>query len=154
MNIEVYTDGSAVPNPGIGGWGFAIFVNDEVKQYCGFVEEKTTNNKMELMAITKAIKKTESKFKKEKITIYTDSDYVRKGIMSDKGVLFEGWIKGWIMKDWKNVKNVNEWKKLYKLLKNSKNTYEIKWVKAHVDNERNNLADKLANKGRKKWVSD
>jgi ribonuclease HI len=146
--IEIFTDGSCVPNPGNGGWGFAVFEGDSKRLYCGFVEEKTTNNKMELMAITKSIKKANSKYENENITVYTDSDYVKKGLMSDKGVLFEGWIKGWIKKEWKNVKNSDEWKKLYNTLKDTKNNYEVKWVKAHVGNKRNELADKLANKGR------
>jgi len=148
MSIEIYTDGSAVPNPGNGGWGFVIYQDDNKKCYCGYVKEKTTNNKMELMAVTKAIQKTESKYDKEHIILYTDSNYVKSGLMSKKDVLFEGWIKGWIKKNWKDVKNVNEWKLLYNLLQKTKNHYEIRWVKAHADNVKNNMADKLANKGR------
>lgn len=155
MSIEIYTDGSAVPNPGNGGWGFAIFQEDKKKTYCGFVVEKTTNNKMEIMAITKAIEKAEQKFDKKAIIVYTDSNYVKDGLMGKNGKLFDGWIKGWLRNGWKNakkqdVKNKQEWQLLYNILQNTKNKYDIQWVKAHADNKRNEIADELANMGRKK----
>lgn len=159
--VEIYTDGSADPNPGDGGWGVVIYDNGKKRCYCGFVEEKTTNNKMELLAMTKAIHKAEKYFsaasssKKlsysdQEITIYTDSTYVKKGLVNEKGELLQGWIKGWVERKWKKVKNVEQWKELYEMLKNAKNKYKIKWVKAHADNKRNERADKLANIGRMK----
>jgi len=156
MSIEIYTDGSAVPNPGNGGWGFVIFQQDiKKKTYCGFVPEKTTNNKMEIMAITKAIQKAEKKYDKETILVYTDSRYVKDGLIGKNGKLFNGWIKSWLKNGWINakkqdVKNKQEWQLLYSTLQNTKNKYDIQWVKAHADNKGNNIADELANMGREK----
>jgi len=160
--VEIYTDGSAVPNPGNGGWGVVIYPNKENEpkiMYCGFVIEKTTNNKMELLAVTKAIEKAEKVFKNEDILIYTDSDYVKKGIMGSKGLL-QGWVKGWIANNWKNskkepVKNKTEWICLVEKLQNTQNFYKIEWCKGHSTNVKNQLADTLANKGReRRWTSN
>jgi ribonuclease HI len=153
MSVTIYTDGSAVPNPGDGGWGVAMYYNGTRKTYCGFVPEKTTNNKIELLAVTKAVMKAEKRHKNKDVCIYTDSKYVKDGMMSKDGALCGGWIKKWKQNNWLNakkedVKNKPEWKALYEVVQNTRNTYTIEWVKAHSTNKRNNLADKLANMGR------
>ena len=134
--ITIYTDGACSGNPGRGGWA-AIILDKNYKYYSvsGGINN-TTNNRMELMAPIMALKKIK---KKSKITIYTDSKYVKDGITD--------WIKKWKLNNWKNsnkkpVKNKDLWIKL----DNSCQKHEInwKWVKAHAGNKYNNLADELA----------
>ena len=138
--IKIYTDGSCNPNPGAGGWGYAIFEDGKevVERFGGDLE--TTNNKMELMAAVMALKALESR---TEITIYTDSQYVRKGITS--------WIRGWKRNGWKTstrqpVKNQELWQELDEA--STKHIVTWKWVKGHSGNAGNELADQLANKGR------
>ena len=135
--IKIYTDGSCLGNPGPGGWAAVIVVGKKQKKIFG-KKRNTTNNQMELMAPIKAL---ELFSKKEKITIYTDSIYVKDGITN--------WIKIWEKNDWKNskkkqIKNLELWKKL-NILSNS-HDIEWKWVKGHADNSLNILADNLARK--------
>ena len=136
MELKIYTDGACSGNPGRGGWA-AIILDKNYKYYSvsGGINN-TTNNRMELMAPIMALKKIK---KKSKITIYTDSKYVKDGITD--------WIKKWKLNNWKNsnkkpVKNKDLWIKL----DNSCQKHEInwKWVKAHAGNKYNNLADELA----------
>ena len=138
--IKIYTDGSCNPNPGIGGWGYVMLEDgkDPVEVFGG--DRETTNNKMELMAAVMALKALESR---TQVTIYTDSQYVRKGITN--------WIKGWKRNGWKTstrqpVKNQDLWQMLDESCGNHLITW--KWVKGHNGNAGNELADKLANKGR------
>ena len=135
--IKIYTDGSCLGNPGSGGWS-AIIIDGKKQNSISGGKKNTTNNQMELTA---AIKALEFFSERKKIIIYTDSIYVKDGITK--------WIKSWEKKNWKNskkkqIKNLDLWKKLYKL----SNSHEIKWkwVKAHADNPLNVLADKLAKK--------
>ncbi len=136
MELKIYTDGACSGNPGRGGWA-AIILDKNYKYYSvsGGINN-TTNNRMELMAPIMALKKIK---KKSKITIYTDSKYVKDGITD--------WIRKWKLNNWKNsnkkpVKNKDLWIKL----DNSCQKHEInwKWVKAHAGNKYNNLADELA----------
>ena len=136
MELKIYTDGACSGNPGRGGWA-AIILDKNYKYYSvsGGINN-TTNNRMELMAPIMALKKIK---KKSKITIYTDSKYVKYGITD--------WIRKWKLNNWKNsnkkpVKNKDLWIKL----DNSCQKHEInwKWVKAHAGNKYNNLADELA----------
>ena len=136
MELKIYTDGACSGNPGRGGWA-AIILDKNYKYYSvsGGINN-TTNNRMELMAPIMALKKIK---KKSKITIYTDSKYVKDGITD--------WIRKWKVNNWKNsnkkpVKNKDLWIKL----DNSCQKHEInwKWVKAHAGNKYNNLADELA----------
>ena len=136
MELKIYTDGACSGNPGRGGWA-AIILDKNYKYYSvsGGINN-TTNNRMELMAPIMALKKIK---KKSKITIYTDSKYVKDGITD--------WIRKWKLNNWKNsnkkpVKNKDLWIKL----DNSCQKHEInwKWVKAHAGNKYNILADELA----------
>ena len=99
-------------------------------------ENKTTNNRMELIAPIMALKKIK---KKSEVTIYTDSKYVKDGITD--------WIKKWKLNNWKNskkkpVKNKDLWIKLDNICLKHKVSW--KWVKAHAGNKYNNLVDELA----------
>ena len=135
--IKIYTDGSCIGNPGSGGWA-AIIINSDKQNIISGRKKNTTNNQMELMAAIKALVFLK---KKQKIIIYTDSNYVKEGITN--------WIKIWEKNNWKTankkkVKNVELWKKL-NILSNF-HDIEWKWVKAHSGDPMNSLVDKLARK--------
>ena len=136
--VELYTDGACKGNPGRGGWGVYAKINNEEKEFFGG-HERTTNNRMELTAVIKAIKF----FKNSKfLRIYTDSKYVQNGI--------NDWIENWKLNGWrtsskKPVANQDLWMELDQI-KNSK-IIEWRWVKGHSGNPGNEKADFLANKG-------
>ena len=135
--ISVYTDGSCLGNPGNGGWAFLIVGEKNICHRSGF-ELNTTNNKMELVAVIKALE-----FLKEfrDISINTDSNYVKQGITT--------WIINWKKNNWKTsrkqpVKNKELWERLDKL--NLSKNINWNWVKAHNIDEFNNQVDTLARK--------
>jgi ribonuclease HI len=142
--VTIYTDGSCNPNPGLGGWGYVVFEDGrEPVEGCGG-EKQTTNNQMEITAAVMALKSLETR---TEVTIYTDSQYVRKGITS--------WVKGWKRNGWmtasrKPVKNKELWQELEKSTGDHIITW--KWVKGHSGNAGNELADKLAEQGRQKAI--
>lgn len=129
--LIIYTDGACKGNPGIGGWGAILIYGDKTKEIYGY-EPETTNNRMELSAVIEALKVIKRSCP---ITIFTDSQYVKRGITE--------WIDGWIKKNWKNVKNVDLWQELYPLSKQ----YNIdwQWVRGHNGDKYNERADELAN---------
>ncbi len=136
MTVEIYTDGACKGNPGPGGWGVLLRCNGQEKRLKG-AERLTTNNRMELMA---AIQALEALSRSCEIDLYTDSQYVRQGMME--------WISGWKKKGWRNskkepVKNVDLWQRLDALSQN----HQIKWhwVKGHSGHPENDLVDALAN---------
>jgi len=136
MKYKIYTDGACSGNPGPGGWAAIIIINEKIINEISGSEKNTTNNKMELLAPIKAIEKFK---KKSKISIFTDSTYVRDGITT--------WIKKWEKNGWKTaskkpVKNKELWKKLKSL--SIKHSIEWIWVKGHAQNKYNNLVDELA----------
>jgi ribonuclease HI len=135
--IKIYTDGSCIGNPGSGGWA-AIILNGDKQDIISGRKKNTTNNQMELMAAIKALVFFS---KKQKIRIYTDSNYVKEGITD--------WIKIWEKNNWKTankkkVKNIELWIKLNTL--SNFHDIEWKWVKAHSGDPMNNMVDKLARK--------
>ena len=137
-NVKIYTDGACSGNPGKGAFSYVILINDiEIKNYCnGFI--KTTNNRMELMAIIesiKFIKNLENINKETNIIIYSDSKYVVDSIN-------KRWLNNWILKDFKNVKNVDLWKE-YLAVNNNLNIDFI-WVEGHSNIKYNEICDKLA----------
>lgn len=139
--IQIYTDGACSGNPGIGGWG-AILIYGTTKKEIFDGENNTTNNKMELTAVIRALECLKETCE---IDLYTDSKYVKDGITQ--------WIYSWKRNNWKNskkeeVKNKDLWQKLDELSQ----THKINWfwVKGHEDNEINNRADELAREGVKK----
>ena len=135
--IKIYTDGSCIGNPGPGGWA-AIILNGDKQSIISGKKKNTTNNQMELMAAIKALVFLK---KKQKIRIYTDSNYVKEGITN--------WIKIWEKNNWKTsnkkkVKNVELWIKLNTL--SNFHDIEWQWVKGHSGDPMNNMVDKLAKK--------
>ena len=135
MRLKIYTDGACSGNPGKGGWA-AIIIDGKNQSNISGSENKTTNNRMELMAPIMALKKIKTK---SEITIYTDSRYVKDGITD--------WIKKWKLNNWKGsnkkpIKNKDLWIKLDNCCQ--KHNVSWKWVKAHAGNKLNNLVDELA----------
>ena len=134
--VEVFTDGACRGNPGPGGWGVVLRYDGTEKTLYGG-EKNTTNNRMELMA---AIMGLESINRSCKVSLTTDSKYVRDGI-SD-------WIHNWKKRGWKTaskapVKNVELWQRLDKA--REQHDVEWHWVKGHAGHPGNELADQLAN---------
>jgi ribonuclease HI len=136
--IEIYTDGACKGNPGPGGWGAWLRYGAHEKELCGG-EMLTTNNRMELLAVIRAL---ESLKRPSRARISTDSQYVHKGISE--------WIKGWKARGWRTsskepVKNVDLWQQLEALA--GQHQIEWVWVKGHAGHDGNERADALANRG-------
>lgn len=132
--IHIYTDGAARGNPGPGGWAAIIASEDTVREIGGS-EVHTTNNRMELTAAIEAI----DAVKEGEVTIYTDSEYVMKGMTL--------WIHSWQKKGWKTaqkkpVLNQDLWQKLLSVTENK--VIDWKYVRGHVGHETNERADELA----------
>jgi ribonuclease HI len=132
--IIIYTDGSCDPNPGPGGWAALIIMDGEEKKLYGSTAV-STNNRMELIAAIKALKSIEIK---RPIILYTDSQYLRKGVME--------WMENWKSRNWKRkggkLANVDLWKELSK--ENEKHCIKWRWVKAHAGNKYNEQVDRKA----------
>jgi ribonuclease HI len=133
--IEAFTDGACSGNPGPGGWGAILRYRGVEKEISG-AEDRTTNNRMELMA---AIAALEALKRPSTVHIHTDSTYLRDGITK--------WIHAWKAKGWrtadrKPVKNVDLWQRLEKAAAAHK--VEWHWVRGHDGHEENERADALA----------
>ncbi len=138
--VEIYTDGACKGNPGPGGWGVLLRSGDTVKELHGG-EPSTTNNRMELMAVIRAL---EALRRPCAVTLYLDSQYVLKGITE--------WLPGWKAKGWKTaskqpVKNVELWQRLDDLLQKGGHVVDWRWVRGHTGDAGNERADALANLG-------
>ncbi len=134
--VVIATDGACKGNPGIGGWGALLRMGAVEKELMG-AEAHTTNNRMELTAAVEALN---ALTKPCRVTLSTDSSYVRDGIMK--------WVHGWLKKGWrtadnKPVKNVDLWQALLAAAKPHQVTW--KWVKGHSGDPDNERADGLAN---------
>ena len=134
--VDVYTDGACRGNPGPGGWGATLRFGDREKELSG-AEPRTTNNRMELTAVIRAL---EALKRPVEARVYTDSEYVRRGITE--------WIAGWKSRDWrtadrKPVKNQDLWQELDALV--AKHKIEWHWVKGHAGIPGNERVDRLAN---------
>ncbi len=136
--VVIYTDGACRGNPGPGGWGVWLQYGDHQKELWGG-EVETTNNRMELTAVIEGLLALKRSCD---IVIYTDSEYVRKG-MTD-------WLANWKKKGWKTsarkpVKNADLWQRLDELA--SAQQIDWRWVKGHSGDPGNEHADELANRG-------
>lgn len=134
-HIEVFTDGACQGNPGPGGWGAILRYKGVEKELSGYVPE-TTNNRMELQAAIEALKAIKRSLP---IHLYTDSEYLRKGMTE--------WLAGWKKNNWrtaakKPVKNQDLWEQLDILATQHIVTWH--WVRGHNDHPENERADKLA----------
>ena len=136
--VTIYTDGACKGNPGPGGWGAVLILGDSEKEMFGG-ESPTTNNRMELTAVIKALGALKRACS---VDLYTDSQYVRQGITA----WIHNWKKnGWKTADRKPVKNADLWQ----ALDAAQASHDIAWhwVKGHADNPGNLRADALANRG-------
>lgn len=138
QKIELFTDGACSGNPGPGGWGALLRMGTTEKELFGG-EVQTTNNRMEMMAVIEGLR---ALTRPVKATVYTDSQYVQKGITE--------WIHGWKARGWKTaakepVKNVDLWQALDK--EAARHQLEWRWVKGHAGHVENERADALARRG-------
>ncbi|APE32178.1 ribonuclease HI [Halomonas aestuarii] len=134
--VTIYTDGACRGNPGPGGWGVLLVSGRHEKALKGF-EAVTTNNRMELMAAIMALRELKRPCR---VALWTDSEYLRKGITE--------WIHNWIKRDWKTasrqpVRNAELWREL--LEETHRHEIAWHWVKGHSGHPGNERADALAN---------
>lgn len=133
--LKIYTDGSCLGNPGPGGWAFIATDGTNTAERSGG-EKDTTNNRMELMAVIRALSAAK---KHKELEIHTDSQYVKNGM--------ESWIKNWKKNNWRTaskqpVKNKELWVQLDELASDIKIHWH--WVKGHAGHEMNERVDDLA----------
>jgi ribonuclease HI len=136
MSVEIFTDGACRGNPGPGGWAALLRKGTTEKMISG-AEEISTNNQMELMA---AIQGLEQLKKSVRVTLTTDSQYVRQGITQ----WIEGWKRnGWMTSQKKPVKNRELWQRLDAAV--AEHQVEWLWVKGHSGHRENEMVDQAAN---------
>lgn len=136
--VEIFTDGACSGNPGPGGWGAILRLGASEKEMWGG-EPATTNNRMEMMAVIRALG---ALTRPVSVRVYTDSQYVQKGMTE--------WIQGWKRRGWKTaakepVKNEDLWRLLD--AEASKHQIEWVWVKGHAGHVENERCDVLARQG-------
>ena len=134
--VEIYTDGACRGNPGPGGWGATLELGEHFRELSG-AEAQTTNNRMELTAVIRALAALK---RRTAVRVYTDSEYVRRGITE--------WLLNWKARDWrtadrKPVKNRDLWEALDAVAQD--HDIEWKWVKGHSGVPGNERVDALAN---------
>jgi len=136
--VLIFADGACKGNPGPGGWGAILRTGAREKELYGG-ERRTTNNRMELTAVIRAL---EALKRRCEVEVYTDSQYVQKGISE--------WLpqwkrRGWRTADRKPVKNADLWRELDALAQ--QHHVQWHWVKGHAGHVENERADALANRG-------
>ena len=136
--VEIYTDGACKGNPGVGGWGVLLTHDGRTRELHGG-DPYTTNNRMELTAVIRAL---EALKRSTRVRLHTDSQYVQLGISK--------WIHDWKKRGWrtaekKPVKNIDLWRRLDELA--GEHEIEWIWVRGHEGNVGNERADELANRG-------
>jgi len=134
--VTLYSDGSSLGNPGPGGWGTILEYNGHKKEISGG-EKETTNNRMELQAVIEGLRLLKQPCDVE---VVTDSSYVANAINS--------WLRGWLAKDFKKVKNVDLWRNYLESAKTHK--VRATWVRGHNGHEENERCDYLATEAAKK----
>ena len=143
--VDIYTDGACKGNPGIGGWGALMEYDGKSRELFGG-EALTTNNRMELTAVIRAL---EALKRRCHVRLHTDSQYVQLGISK--------WIHDWKKRKWrtadkKPVKNEDLWRRLDELA--VEHDIEWIWVRGHAGHEKNERADELANAGVRQVTGD
>ena len=138
MTTKIFTDGACSGNPGIGGWGVVILLNNKEPIFLNGGSLNTTNNQMELTAAIEGLNYFENP---SIVNIHTDSKYVKNGI--------ELWIQKWKLNGWKTslkkpVKNKELWIRLNSCISRHKVSWT--WIKGHSGNKQNEKADYLARK--------
>ena len=139
-HVRIYTDGACKGNPGPGGWGAVLLSGATERELFGG-ETGTTNNRMELTAVIEALNALKRPCQ---VTLYLDSEYVRKGITE--------WVAGWKARGWRTaarqpVKNVDLWQRLDTLVACAGHKIDWRWVRGHSGDPGNERADMLANRG-------
>lgn len=130
--ITIYTDGASSGNPGPGGYGVVMLSGSHRKELSqGF--RKTTNNRMELMAVIAGLEALKNKG--EKVTVFSDSKYVVDAVE-------KGWLFGWVKKNFKDKKNPDLWKRF--LIIYNQHHVKFTWIKGHNENPENERCDALA----------
>ena len=135
--VTIFSDGSSLGNPGPGGWGTILRYGKREKELSGG-EPMTTNNRMELTAVIEGLKALKEPCD---VTVYSDSSYVVKAINE--------WLKDWIKRDFKKVKNPDLWKEYIEAAK----PHRVKavWVRGHNGHVENERCDELARKSAEKF---
>ena len=136
--VDIFTDGACSGNPGPGGWGAILRAGGKERELFGG-ERETTNNRMELTAVIRAL---EALKRPVRARVWTDSQYVQKGISE--------WIRGWKARGWKTaskepVKNADLWRELDRLA--AQHEVDWRWVRGHAGHPENERADALARRG-------
>jgi ribonuclease HI len=136
--VRIYTDGACKGNPGPGGWGALLRSGDHERELFGG-EPETTNNRMELTAVIRAL---EALKRRSRVELYTDSEYVKNGITE--------WLPNWKRRGWKTadrkpVKNADLWQALEAAA--ARHEVHWHWVRGHAGHAENERADALANRG-------
>ena len=139
--IHIYTDGSAIGNPGPGGYGVILMMNGETMEFSqGF--KHTTNNRMEMLAVITALEKIPRDHRKRKVIVHSDSQYTINGIT-------KGWAKSWEKRGWKKADgqpalNPDLWKKMLAIT-DQYSQLTFQWVRGHAGDPLNERVDHLAN---------
>jgi len=141
--VDVYTDGGCDPNPGPGGWAAILLYGSRCKELCGN-EAHTTNNRMELTAAIEALRHLRHK---ARVTIHTDSQYLRRGIQE--------WLPSWKARGWvragnRPLKNADLWRELDR--QTQRHRVRWRWLRGHTGHPLNERADRLARKARYRLV--
>lgn len=130
--ITIYTDGSALGNPGPGGYG-VVLISGPYRKELSQGYRQTTNNRMELLAVCVALETL--RFEGSDVTVYSDSRYVVDAVT-------KGWVFGWEKKRYMNRKNPDLWKRFLRAYR--KHRVQLVWVKGHATTVENNHCDELA----------
>lgn len=134
--VDIYTDGACINNPGPGGYGVVLLYNQHRKELSGGFR-LTTNNRMEIMGAIAGLAALKTRCA---VTLYTDSQYLVNAVM-------QGWAKKWQANGWKRnkrdpAKNPDLWEQLLKLCAN--HDVRFVWVKGHAGIRENECCDRLA----------
>lgn len=130
--VTIYTDGSALGNPGPGGYGIVLLAPPNHRKEISAGFSLTTNNRMELMAVCVALEALKTQCD---VTVYSDSRYVVDAVE-------KGWVFGWEKKGFKDKKNPDLWMRFLRVYR--RHRVRFVWVKGHANNPENERCDRLA----------